>query len=405
MSDADSTSSTDPYDTGPGSTLEEIKADLDNSKDTTIADINGLFEWLSLRKGGGRAAKISKLLAIYNDGFPNVLRLARDYYHKENHRDASLLENITTDNRRTANFNEDGLQLHDFLYDESTGRFSVTADGASRPEPEDAAGGSIVLSAADFAALQARVAAVESVGGGGGGGLDEHHVLALIDKSKKEARAELLTDIREGREVVDTWASNDDRRQATAYELGDDFAIFDFERAPRRADTANLYDNANPETSFVSWFSSALFAMTTKRRSCGGRHYLRFGRILRPLILQIDTSLLKRNSSATKNCEICKKRCFQLFRLRPSVWTFRAVLMLSASFCATISMLTMVGIWFHGWTPFNKSSMMSYLVSAMISWRRRNFAYHQKYRPASSICICVLDQELVSYTMRYILHF
>ena len=249
MSDDDSTSSTDPYDTGPGSTLEEIKADLDNSKDTTIADINGLFEWLSLRKGGGRAAKVSKLLAIYNDGFPNVLRLARDCYHRENHRDASLLENITTDNRRTANFNEDGLLLHDFLYDESTGRYSVTADGASPPEPEDAAGGSIVLSHADFAALQARLAAVESGGGGGGGGLDEHQVLALIDKSKKEARAELLTDIREGREVVDTWASKDDRRQATAYELGDDFAIFDFERAPVRANTANLYDNANPETS------------------------------------------------------------------------------------------------------------------------------------------------------------
>jgi hypothetical protein len=40
-----------------------------------------------------------------------------------------------------------------------------------------------------------------------------------------------------------------------------------------------------------------------------------------------------------------------------------------------------------------------------ISWRPRNSAYHQKYRPASSICICFLDQELVSYTMRYLLHF
>ena len=40
-----------------------------------------------------------------------------------------------------------------------------------------------------------------------------------------------------------------------------------------------------------------------------------------------------------------------------------------------------------------------------ISWRRRNFANHQKYRPASSIYICFLDQKLVSYTMRYLLHF
>jgi hypothetical protein len=43
-----------------------------------------------------------------------------------------------------------------------------------------------------------------------------------------------------------------------------------------------------------------------------------------------------------------------------------------------------------------------------ISWWQRNFAHHQKYRPASSICnlcICFLDQERVSYTMRYLLHF
>ena len=40
-----------------------------------------------------------------------------------------------------------------------------------------------------------------------------------------------------------------------------------------------------------------------------------------------------------------------------------------------------------------------------ISWWRRNFANHQKYRPTSSICICFLDQELVRYTMRYLLHF
>ena len=40
-----------------------------------------------------------------------------------------------------------------------------------------------------------------------------------------------------------------------------------------------------------------------------------------------------------------------------------------------------------------------------ISWRRRNFVNHQKYRHASSICTCFLDQELLSYTMRYLLHF
>jgi hypothetical protein len=40
-----------------------------------------------------------------------------------------------------------------------------------------------------------------------------------------------------------------------------------------------------------------------------------------------------------------------------------------------------------------------------ISWRRRNFVYHQKYRTASSICTCFVDQELVSYIMRCLLHF
>jgi hypothetical protein len=249
MSDDDSVSSNGDYDTGPGSTLEEITTDL-NDPNTTIDDINGLFEWLSLRKSGTRATKISKILAVFNDGFPNVVRLARDCYHRENHRDANLLEGITTSGR-THIFNADNLLTQDLVYDEATGRWSnPAADSPSEPAPAAAADGSVTISASDFAVWQRRLADLESRGGAGGGsGLDETQVVALIEKSKKEARAELLSDIRDGREVVDTWATKDDRRQATAYELGPDFAVFNFERAPVRADTENCYDVSQSEES------------------------------------------------------------------------------------------------------------------------------------------------------------
>ena len=79
--------------------------------------------------------------------------------------------------------------------------------------------------------------------------MSEDAVKALIAQSKKEARAELLSDIRDGREVVDTWATKDDRRQATAYSLGPDFAVFDFKRATNRADTPNLFDPDDPQGS------------------------------------------------------------------------------------------------------------------------------------------------------------
>ena len=65
---------------------------------------------------------------------------------------------------------------------------------------------------------------------------------------------------------------------------------------------------------------------------------------------------------------------------------------------------------FNLWEFFPKRSKLSGFRPKMTghhqnSWRRRNFVYHQKYRTASSICTCFVDQELVSYIMRCLLHF
>ena len=69
-----SPSATD-YDTGPGSSRQEIEDDLRDSG-TSIVDIDALLEWLSLRKQGSRETKILKILGVF-DTHPNVVRLAR----------------------------------------------------------------------------------------------------------------------------------------------------------------------------------------------------------------------------------------------------------------------------------------------------------------------------------------
>ena len=64
MSDSDSaalSASATDYDTGPGSSRQEIEDDLRDSG-TSIVDIDALLEWLSLRKQGSCETKILKIL-------------------------------------------------------------------------------------------------------------------------------------------------------------------------------------------------------------------------------------------------------------------------------------------------------------------------------------------------------
>ena len=225
MSDSDSAalspSATD-YDTGLGSSRQEIEDDLRDSG-TSIVDIDALLEWLSLRKQGSRETKILKILGVF-DTHPNVVRLARDCYFREDHRDKLLLENIAIGNKKLHFFNSDGVLTEDLGYDEESGRYSRadvlpgTAAGggaianppagspSEEPADESAADAGLGMPTPDaFRALQRRLAAVESARrdlSRGGGGMSEDAVKALIAQSKKEARAELLSDIRDGREVV-----------------------------------------------------------------------------------------------------------------------------------------------------------------------------------------------------------
>ena len=113
-----------PYDTGPGIEKDALRDALQDVANTPVADINGILQWLSVRRSGTRTSKISKIMAIF-DGYPNVVRLARAcYFRPSGHRDGNLLDDITADGSPVANFNEDNILTEDFGFDETSGRFS-----------------------------------------------------------------------------------------------------------------------------------------------------------------------------------------------------------------------------------------------------------------------------------------
>ena len=257
------------YDTGDWCTREDL-ANWLAAGSTAIEDIDSLFSIISLRRKGSRATKVALLLDAF-DEYPNLVRLGFACHSRANHRDAHLLEGITDNNRKTSKVNGDGVLSDDLGYDASTGSFSrpevrgslpaTNRDGSNSAVSPARRGGAsragsdtVSLSKREWEAMQSRMAAIEagSAGGAGDGasGVTRAEILAMVEQGKREAREELLRDIKEGREVVDTWASKADRRKASAFEVCPDFAVFSFDHESDRSNTVNLFDDSDVTGSF-----------------------------------------------------------------------------------------------------------------------------------------------------------
>eukprot|EP01050_Picozoa_sp_SAG11_P015731 SAG11_NODE_2073_length_3858_cov_21.209364_2_plen_346_part_00 len=252
----------DDHVTAPGSTREEIENWLRHRK-TPATEIDGVLAWLSLRRRGNKRAKIEQLLGVF-DVYPNLFRLAvQCFFVGEDdppHRDAALLDDINHENRLSNTINEDGVLQGDLRYDSDSGRYSRAANQPQAPPPPDAepadaleisgAGGSVTVPADMLQAMQQRLAAVEARGAAGADTVSRDELSRPLEESREQGKQELLRDIREGREVVDTWASKEDREKASSYKLSEDFAIFDFNPSANRSDTPNLFDVSRPDESF-----------------------------------------------------------------------------------------------------------------------------------------------------------
>jgi len=238
-----------PYDTGPGIEKDALRDALQDVANTPVADINGILQWLSVRRSGTRNTKISKIMAIF-DGCPNVVRLARAcYFRPSGHRDGNLLDDITADGSPVANFTEDNILTEDFGFDETSGRFSragyTPSSEAADAENGDDDESTMEVSAKMWKQMQARLSTLES----SGGAVSREDVAKVAAEAAERARKELLEDISSGKVVIDTWSTKQDRKSASQYELGPDFAVFNYKRSAKREDTENLYDHSNSKDS------------------------------------------------------------------------------------------------------------------------------------------------------------